>query len=202
MKRAICIASITLVAMSHSVDANAQNAGSEVAEAPHRLVEGAWALQFGVSGTSLSPFGGSTISAKHHFSAGRALRYGLGVRASYHDREDVDPDHNFDVHLHLDIHLSTLYVAYPTLSDDHGANIHLFYGVGPLVGFSRREVGSLDETQFTVGVAGAIGAEWFVKTRISLSAEYLTSAEFGWGDRVNSLLLNPAGGRMGVSIYF
>lgn len=198
MKYFTCIRFITLFITLFAVaaDARAQSDPESTSDSPHRLADDAWALQFGVSSHTLSPLIGSTITAKHHFSDSRALRYGLGVRAHYRDQDDNRTLHN------VDVSLIAQYMAYPTVLSDPNADIHLFYGIGPEVRFLTRSSGPNDETTVGLGAAGSIGAEWFVKTRISLTAEYMTTAAFMVSNRIKEFSLQPAGGRLGVSVYF
>lgn len=197
----VILSTVLLLLSAHvaveDVRATATDDGAP-AEAAHSLIDDAWALSFGTTSLTLRSFLGSTISAKHHFADSRALRYGLSVRAQHRNRDDVGGATTAHVQL------NTQYVVYPTFARSPEANIHLFYGAGPTVGLRVQELqGShRDETLFTAGASGVIGAEWFVKTRISLTAEYRTSVEYSWGDDVRVFSVASSGGRAGVSVYF
>lgn len=87
----------------------------------------------------------------------------------------------------------------------------MYWGVGPLVGVESRrwsppDSEALSVHELSLGVGGAIGAEWFVRPRISLSAEYQSAltavlasdpSPTEWGVR-----LADDGVRFGVSVYF
>jgi hypothetical protein len=176
------------------------------AEGSHSLIEGAWALQFAVAeNLTLGEFAGGVISAVHHRAGGRALRYGVTLSAG-HVSGRAAPDRT-DAMAGLNAH----FLRYPTLARDPASSLHMFWGVGPLVRVGTQRIarpGQDDMTfrQALLGAGGTIGAEWFVRPRISLSGEYQTAltatflsdpAPDEWGIR-----LAPDGVRLGVSAYF
>jgi hypothetical protein len=170
--------------------------------AAHSLTEDAWALQFGIGENLLvGAFSGGVISAKHHRAPDRALRYGLSFAASHLDRDDA-----FDAStalLALDIH----FLRYPTLARDPGGDVHMFWGLGPSLLYQwervNPEVGDAQTRQSVgVGAGGTIGAEWFVRSRISLTAEYQSALLVRFGDDEWGLALGQRGVRFGASVYF
>jgi hypothetical protein len=182
-------------------------AAQQPVEEAHSLTEGAWALQFGISNNlSLVPFAGGVISAKHHRTDATALRYGLSLAAQH--RAGRDERHDATVAM---VGVSADFLQYPTLASDPDGNLQMFWGIGPLARFQRHRVNPTTGdvhtfTEWAVGAGGTIGAEWFVKSRISLSAEYRTTvvatflsepAPDAWG-----LSLGHEGVRFGVSVYF
>lgn len=188
------------------------------------LDEGAWALQFQIGeNVTLNSFQGGTISAKRHTSATRAYRFGLSLSASYIGEEEPERDQNRQS-LALDAQL----VQYPNTDKD----VRLYYGGGPTASFSRRKsFREGDEKDYTVtstavdwgvGVSGIVGAEWFVRRDISLSAEYRTDLRFerrttdtdveindvgvvvavSENPDLNVLRFSARGVRLGLSVYF
>ena len=174
---------------------------------PHSLREDTWALQFGVAqNMTLGAFSGGAISAKHHRAPGRAFRYGASFASGHSSRRGGEPDMT-DARIRLVTH----FLRYPTLASDPYGDLHMYWGVGPLVGIESRRWSppdgeALSVHELSLGVGGAIGAEWFVRPRISLSAEYQSaltavlgsdSSPTEWGVR-----LADDGVRFGVSVYF
>jgi hypothetical protein len=181
--------------------------GQQPTQGAHSLDEGTWALQFAIGDNlTLGEFAGGVISAKHSRADGRALRYGLTVSAGHTSGRDDAPDRT-DAMVGLVAH----FLRYPTLARDPGSNLHMFWGVGPLVRFQHQRATRPAGDDFTfrtlfVGAGGTIGAEWFLRPRMSLTAEYQTAllARFAsepapdeWAVR-----LAPDGVRFGVSVYF
>lgn len=162
---------------SYSGMAYAQNQ-----EAPaNSLRKGAWALQFGVSQNfTLTSLEGSTISAKHHFSDQSALRYGLTLDGRFgSDRGGTEEDADLQRKSNeQSLALSTEYIRYPDLEQHPLDALHLYWGVGPDVSFTRNRRQTFPDSVaattygWGVGIGGVVGAEWFVARRISLIAEY------------------------------
>lgn len=103
------------------------------------------------------------------------------------------------------------FLRYPTLARDPASTLHMFWGVGPVARFQSQRATRPAGDDFTfralsLGAGGTIGAEWFVRPRMSLTAEYQTAlmatflsepAPDEWGVR-----LAQEGVRFGVSVYF
>jgi hypothetical protein len=179
-------------------------AGQQTAAA-HSLNEGAWALQFAIAENfTLGNFAGGVISAKHQRADGRAFRYGLTVSAGHISGAGTSPDRT-DTTLGLVTH----FLRYPTLARDPAGDLQMFWGVGPVAAFQYRRNtvadGAHTSRLLSLGAGATVGAEWFVRPRISLSAEYQTSlmARLGAGAPEEwSVRLGQDGVRFGVSLYF
>jgi hypothetical protein len=158
------------------------------------LNKGSWSLQFQISRNfTLDTFQGSNISAKRHFSPKHALRFGIGLTASTQDfNRESQEDNNYhserkdeveDNYTQIDINCYYIYYANP------GKQINVYFGVGPLGGYSdfdRSQMGNqiIQDTLYydiqdsrkvngySIGIHGLIGVEWFVKKEISIHAEY------------------------------
>jgi hypothetical protein len=105
--------------------------------------------------------------------------------------------------------LVTHFLRYPTLARDPGGDLHMFWGLGPMasVQYQRNAPGDdINTLRFvSVGAGGTVGAEWFVRPRISLSGEYQTSltTRFAAGAPEEwSVRLAQDGVQFGVSVYF
>lgn len=162
--------------------------------------KGGWGLQYEATSLdgALSGFQGSLFSGRYHFSDRQALRVGISVNASTRDEEEVDELHRDTLAVDRveqrseqdfqDYALSVEYVHYVRPTN----RLFLYAGVGPRVGYnksrqeqtipdqggSRREKDVLERTTYRVGVAGALGVEWFVHPHISLSVEYPFAVEY------------------------
>ena len=151
-------------------------------------LNGAMALQFEIrSNFTLESFQGSTISFKKHMSAGFAWRLGLDLKITFSDDEITDYTEdslrslteNNGNSQNIGLRLQGLFYPNPS------ARTKLFYGFGPLVGFthnfsesdnlrpSQRLSGSETSTHtWELGLTGVFGVEWFAASNISLLAEY------------------------------
>jgi hypothetical protein len=103
------------------------------------------------------------------------------------------------------------FLRYPTLARDPGSDLHMYWGVGPLIRFQSQRTTApaaedLTYRALSLGAGGTIGAEWFLRPRMSLTAEYQTAllatflsepAPDEWAVR-----LAQDGVRFGVSVYF
>jgi hypothetical protein len=172
------------------------------AQSPHSLAEGNWALQFRIAQDfTLNSFSGGVISAKHHRTADRALRYGFTFGSQHVDRDNAPNTSATQVGLVAE------FLTYPTLSRDPGGDIHLFWGAGPAVHYHRQTAepqggDRITSQVVTVGAVGSIGAEWFVRPRIGLTAEYQSGLNVGFGTDRRTLHLGQQGVRFGASVYF
>ena len=167
---------------------------------PPAFQKGGWGLQYEAKSLdgALSGFQGSLFSGRYHFSDRQALRVGISVNASTEDEELTDelrsdtiaPDREEQRSEQdfQDYALSAEYVHY--VRPTH--RLFVYAGVGPRVGYnksrqeqmisvqgesrSRKDV--LERTTYRVGLAGALGVEWFVHPHISLSVEYPLAVEY------------------------
>ena len=193
----------------------AQPPSDEPAPRPNALAKGAWALQFeimqGSQNFTLQPFQGFLLSAKHHWSEHRALRFGLDLSASLtsSDRHDTFRDAT-QVQVNVATRddnaqstgVSLQYLAYPR----PGAAVNLYFAVGPSFRFSRAHseaevepgpsspgtVSTQNRHSWAPGVSGAVGVEWFAARWLSLLAEYGAGAEyFSQKDTALDVTQNP-----------
>lgn len=154
-------------------------------------LEGTKALQFQITDNfNLGAFQGASISLKKHKSNSFAWRLGLDLNFQVSDQESTS-ERDYDVYSEsirdensqkIDLRLQGLF--YP----HHTANIKLFYGFGPVLGFSHRKTVREEDrisynriTESTgklntwkAGLTGVLGVEWFPAKRISLLAEYVS----------------------------
>ena len=213
--RAVCLALLWAFGLVSADCAHAQDE-----EAAHSLEPGAWALQFGIGNNlSLDSYLGSSISARKHVSAAHAWQFGVSLNAEVGSRESGDLEVNANRQL---ISLTAHHLTYPGVSERASESIHWYFGVGPRISFNRGTQ-STDEGQgeetitdsgMGAGVSALLGAEWFVKRRISLFATYGTSFEYSRsstqtesanapdGERTdNQVRLFSEGVRFGVTVF-
>ncbi len=185
--------------------AAAQKSDTEAPSPKHSLRDGAWALQFGLPAFSRGGYNDPELSIKYHLSDRGALRIGMEIEGvisfgnSDNYRGEDEPDSminytEFDTD-RQGFRLDLQYTSYgPSTS-----NLHLFWGAGPLIDFfrgkeksesvsygyygQRRTSVEYNSTQWAFGLSGAIGAEWFLSTRVSLVAEYGISLEYRYYTR-------------------
>lgn len=197
---------ITLFVVIGILCAATASSAQQPATRAHSLDEGVWALQFGIGqNLSLGTFAGGVISAKQHRAPGRAVRYGVSLSSDHMGRQDETPsrtDGRFTVMVD--------FLRYPMLASEPNGDLHLYWGFGPLLGFESRptSVGAGEHENFntlSMGVTGTVGAEWFVRQRISLTAEYRSSlrAMYGWiaNQSIWQARLGQDSVRFGVSAY-
>lgn len=142
------------------------SAAAQTTADDNTLRDDAWALQFRVTDNfTLGSFDGSLISAKHHFTDRRALRYGLSLGAS---REDDGTDERTQQLLVFGVD----FLDYPGVASNPSGTMQLYWGGGPSISFQRSESEPIMNLSWGVGLGGVIGAEWFVRPRLSLLAEY------------------------------
>ena len=90
------VAMMLLVTLSF-FNAPAFAADNTDSEKQNSLVAGSWSLQFRITDNfQLSSFQGATISAKRHFSEGRAIRFGMSLNGSVTDKEYRRTDQTSD----------------------------------------------------------------------------------------------------------
>ena len=185
-------------------------------EPPHALVDGAWALQFGIgSNFRLRSLDGSTLSFKRHTSAAQAWQIGVTLDGLYSDRSD-EGDNQSEVTDRQTVEFTARYLVYPMLNERPLETIQLFGGAGPTVSFDRSRADlANDDTASTrsilqAGLSGVLGGEWFVRERLSLSAAYISTLVYQRhrqrDDRrdiaSDGVQLNARGVRLGMSVYF
>ena len=123
---------------------------------------------------SLQPFKGSVISYKRHFSHNWAVRFGVSTyflenreKSEYEESTDINKQNNFYYQKGLSFNANLLYYLW------NRSSLQLYLGSGPGFGWqSQKEInekqkfGSFSWNLF-------IGAEWYIKNRLSLGLEYV-----------------------------
>jgi hypothetical protein len=164
-------------------------AGGNETEKQNSLVAGSWSLQFRITENfQLSSFQGATVSAKRHFSEGRAVRFGVSLNGSFTEEEHRLIDESADStaseyttdenqqYMRFDVQ----YLIYPSPMK----NLNVFFGAGPLFELSRGETSGLGQWRLSkiwrFGLSGVLGVEWFVTKRISIISEYSSSLTYDY----------------------
>lgn len=163
---------------------------------PNSLKAGAWALQFQITQDfTLKDFQGMLISAKRHYSKGKAIRFGIGLSASLTDSDDWYRSFQNDTivggaNSELEnngqsVDLIGQYVIYrPT-----DAKASFYFGGGLVGSYSRSKSNSASSSgsrnsqttqNFAIGLSGVFGAEWFATKNIGLLAEYGVTLKYNW----------------------
>jgi hypothetical protein len=169
--------------------APASAAGDGEMEKQNSLVAGSWSLQFRITENfQLSSFQGATISAKRHFSDGRAIRFGISLSGTFTGEEHRSIDETADstlVEYTTDenqqyVRFDVQYMIYPSPTK----KLNVFLGVGPLFELSRGETTGLGQWRLNkiwrFGLSGVLGVEWFATTRISFISEYSSALTYDY----------------------
>ena len=190
---------------------------AQPAQPEDALRKGAWALQFQItSDFTLRAFEGTTISAKKHLSARRALRFGVILDAAFSNEDAQDATVTADAS-DLAIGGTAQWLFYRQRTN---SPIHLYFGPGLRTIVHRttltREDGDLllEETTrliWSAGLTATLGVEWLVHSHISLLAEYgsvlqLSIEDFNGDSRRpdtnrTTISLRPDNVRFGLSVY-
>lgn len=185
-------------------------------------IEDRWALQFGVTPNfTLGDFQGSLISAKKQDDERRAFRFGLefDVQVSRMNTDrDVNPDTERDRNSQF-INATAQWIRYPV----HEGDFRAYWGLGPTIGLGRdassQEMSDMtngsdsdddDRLNLNGGAIGVLGVEWFLRSRLSLSAEYRAGLSYQYvrrdqgstTDTQHAVSLGSRGVLFGVSVYF
>lgn len=193
--------SFLLAGAAPSPAAGADEKTGEDARA-NSLSPGSWSLQFQITDElGLKPFNGMMVSVKRHWSRQSALRLGVQVSAGWTSSTDTDSQEVADTLYRSDdqsadynyqkLTIDLSYVRYPW----PGSHVNLFWGVGPLVSFSRDEqtdvtIYSYDDRDnltsryvyrrsWELGAVGLVGVEWFLSKNFSFHSEYRSSITYG-----------------------
>lgn len=210
------------------------------------LSDSSRALQFQITDNfSLSSFQGSVFSYMHHFTKDKALRIGLSVSLGGNNSDQSEDYFSYDRNSLVNnkknksnknsnsLQLSTQYIWY----FNPGAKLLLFSGAGPFLRYDHsyeknedyypqpnsnlvpKNITENKSTQWTPGVSGIVGVEWFASKAISLSAEYGLQLSYYWNDseiihkdqsNINQKIENKSKGwnlagnsvKFGLSLYF
>ncbi|MDE3058887.1 MAG: hypothetical protein KGJ59_13115 [Bacteroidota bacterium] len=171
------------------------------------LREGSWALQFGIAGNfSLVTFQGSTIAVKYQLSDRNALRGGITLYGNTSDgtnslsgaiadtSDGTVPASNSSSAANVAVIFQYVWYLNPS------GPVRIYNGLGPSVSYysyhSSTDNAYLDiinssgywvqakytsnSSQWGVGVAGMVGAEWFASRWLSLHAAYNETIQYQW----------------------
>lgn len=146
------------------------------------LTDSSKAIQFGIGNNfGLEAFDYKSISFKTHLSSLRAIRIGVNASGSTSKQERTSFLGSYDQLSSIALGISTHFLWYFETESD----VFLFLGAGPLVEYShsRGDYSYVSEhtTIWTVGVGGAIGAEWFATRHIAIHAEYQAAGRYTSG---------------------
>jgi len=182
MKRLVAAALLLATSLSATT--------AKAEERPNSLRDGAKAFQFMFE----SGLSGGGVLFKNHFGARNALRLGFSGRFSMADEElealgigtgDYENDY-------ASLGSDLMYLRYVgpmksaafyfgtglffELSEQSRVRSEYEFGVGTYYESSEDEA-------TTVGILGALGAEWFITETLSLAVEYAISAGYRWYER-------------------
>lgn len=216
------------------------------------LKKGAGSLQFRVTpNLTLGSFDGATFSGKWHLSNRKALRIGIDISGFYTNsetntiRQSTNSQGGLSTETTVEegernstsLSIRSYFMAYP----NPGGAMNFYTGIGPFVTWSvgneddntvrtlqggqmvfNDETG--DNSQFNVGLGFVLGIEWFVQSRMSLTAEYLVSAFYSTVSNdfdgvqtdsvtdaqqtnvsessISQIRIAGNGARLGISVYF
>lgn len=171
-------------------------------------------LQFSINQLSLGSFQGATLSYVRMIQTNQFSRWGVSfstnsqlasddISTLYYNANDSstttgnpDDDNELNVAMNLTVKHQTLKQR-PAFND-----MSLFWGWGPLAGLTWQSSRTESETRLSTskrptvsaGVTGTVGTEWFLRSNLSLHAEYQSSLIFTYQHRRNfSKLLSPDG---------
>ncbi|MCH8558675.1 MAG: hypothetical protein LAT84_12675 [Balneolia bacterium] len=199
------------------------------------------ALMFGLgSNFNLNSFRGGVFSYKWFTSNNRAHRFTTDLGFLYMTTDDTRRSTN-EVSFESDNFEADIRFNYDFLSYNQvSRTVYSYWGIGPTLRFQYTDVertettsagGSsfsnrYEETKYEVGLGASltIGAEWFVHSGISISAEYALNISYNIANldgkrttgitQVNpgtiiedersasSINLDGSGARVGISVYF
>ncbi|MCK4329861.1 hypothetical protein KAX02_08460 [candidate division WOR-3 bacterium] len=200
-----CIYILIILVLMSGVSLFSQSLAEEnvVEKSPrdNSLHAGSWSFQFQLEDDiGLKPFNSMIISFKRHTSRHSAFRVGLDLDIDFDDSDYDTRIEESDTNITIGeervdknsqrIELDLEYLNYPNA----GSNINMFWGVGPLISYSRsrqeREriysydsgvsitTGDRYSSSWSLGVLGMAGVEWFATRSISFHAEYRASAAY------------------------
>jgi hypothetical protein len=147
--------------------AYAQDDVEDRPEQRNSLFGGSWSMQFKfMHDFMLTDFEGALISAKRHFTDKSALRFGLDLGFS---KSWTDPDTNTFA---VGIAIQYIYYSSPN------APVNFYFGFGPMLEYDRFKTETeyyesyKYEREWSLGILGTWGVEWFATKNISFICEY------------------------------
>lgn len=196
-----------------------------------------WSLQFQIGDNfNLKSFDDAFFAAKKQISSNGAIRFGFDIRYSkindINEKTHGEPYKQENDYSDFSLNLNCLYLYYPV----RGRAVKYFVGAGPEFGYqkfdkemnrnlfsqdsltsSRTSAEKMDGHNW--GIQLTSGVEWFVKSNISIHAEYFARAVYAKGSTTvetidelgtlnkseiegDSFRFEKGGVRFGVSVYF
>jgi hypothetical protein len=176
-----------------------------------KFIDGhSWTMDFGISSNlTLETFQGTAISISKFVSDYQKYRFGISTNLNYtsedHSGNEYAADtlkeltgHNDENNMYS-VQITFQYITYATPK----SQTSIYFGIGPLVGISwfkqnsdayanmpgyyQSQDGSADShTNYSVGVLGSCGVEWFFSEHISIHAEYGLTAKYTWSKEESS----------------
>lgn len=166
------------------------------------LKEGMWAIQFGISSNfTLTTFEGSTFSLKYQLSDKNAVRCGITINGTSNNGTNLVSATYADTNLGSmpgntssklqNIAFITQYLWYI----NSNSPVHFYVALGPNVSYNYTESSSdnvynsnylyddrysSSNKQWSAGVTGSAGVEWFPAQWFSLRAEYIDNLLYQW----------------------
>jgi opacity protein-like surface antigen len=169
-----------------------------------RRVKDAWTMEFGIaSNFTLSTFQGTAISVSRYISDYQKIRIGISTSLTsstntrqelnfYADtlanKSNLNDNNGFNT-----VQLTLQYLTYASPAEQ----ISIYFAFGPVAGitwssydnqqeftnvwwnYSKNNSGE-KQKQYSVGLLGSCGVEWFFSERMSLHAEYALSIQYNW----------------------
>jgi hypothetical protein len=199
--RIIGAVSFMLIILLSSFTVFAQTDTTRAAGVSPSMPHGDWALQIAL-GNPLSSdnFRQYDVLVKRHYSPNTAIRLSANFGANvYSNSNNNSVNFNDSTSFYTakmngnrqGLNLTALYLKYFT-NDNH---LGVFWGVGPTAGFSRdkdkrnsqskegqSQIATTNYWYLSAGLSAALGAEFFVLKRLSITAEYGVSMVYsrGW----------------------
>ena len=239
-RMAIIVLIATLTVLSIHLPVMAQD-GQTATKPDFAIKHGTKALQFQLgNGFSLRTDQSLTLAYKYFLSSNSALRFGIGLSDNFEDRDtkfqtysisdttiyDNDRKEDYDTH---SIGVTIQYLKVKPIAP----SLNLIYAIGPYLGFARVHSDYKENTYdstwttynytsntLTPGISCTLGAEWFIRQRISLSADYGFALSYSHRTQkeirdfsdvrpqltneytVNAFGWNSMATNMGINVYF
>ncbi len=242
MKYVLLLASISLFVATATAP-SAQAESGETVSSVSTINPGPYsrALMFGLgSNFNLTSFQGGVFSYKWFTSTTRAHRFTTDLGFRYMTTDDTRRTES-EINDETNILDANVRINYDLLSYNQvSRSVYSYWGVGPTVRFQivdsewtrttssgNQPISSkIDETEYQVGLGASftVGAEWFVHSGISISAEYALNVSYNIANRdreltsgitqtnpgstieeegsTSSINLDGSGARVGISVYF
>jgi opacity protein-like surface antigen len=177
---------------------------------------------------TLENFNGATFAYEYHQARNTALRFGVTLSGGSNNTDDNEFFTYGDTTIQgthkqssFGFSISAQYLMYNEVVND----VAFYFGGGPVFGIGYNEdkqtfppyMGSNQTDKInnmTLGLSMISGVEWFVTKKISLTAEYGLSFQYGYSEQSNSYAyhistyktssfsLSPATAKLGVAVYF